>query len=413
MKVRIWQIIFCFCSLSSFINAQEPIRKGTQVPDGILGPFSNNPNTKITIIDFFGTWCAPCLKALPHLAELKKKFGDSITITLVSVEDETVINNFKKKNPQVSLPIFLDKEERVSNYFLPPSYPYSVVINQDGKILSLTNAADLKADSISVWLHQPVIPIVPLSEKKTVVEQSLGDTKKVAMQTTNSMVLLSQQFLYTVKTNENADKLIEAIRSIPFDSLAQFQDDATKKAFWINIYNGFIQLELKKDPTSYSNRNHFFSTRKLNIAQHVFSYDDIEHGILRRSSIKWSLGYAKKWFPSTTEKVLRVNSVDYRIHFALNCGAKSCPPIAFYDDTKINAQLDIATKAYLTGSTSYDSAANKVYVPTLLSWFRGDFGGKKGQLKILRSVQIIPGNISPTIQYKKYDWTIDLANFNN
>ncbi|MBX9733906.1 MAG: hypothetical protein K2X37_07570 [Chitinophagaceae bacterium] len=61
--------------MSSFINAQEPIRKGMQVPDGILGPFSNNPNTKITIIDFFGTWCAPCLKALPHLAELKKNLA--------------------------------------------------------------------------------------------------------------------------------------------------------------------------------------------------------------------------------------------------------------------------------------------------------------------------------------------------
>ncbi|MFZ8458418.1 DUF547 domain-containing protein, partial [Staphylococcus aureus] len=90
-----------------------------------------------------------------------------------------------------------------------------------------------------------------------------------------------------------------------------------------------------------------------------FSYDDIEHGILRKSSIKWSLGYAKKWFPSTKEKLLRVNKVDYRIHFALNCGAKSCPPIAFYDDAKLDAQLDIATKAYLIGSVTYDSNANK------------------------------------------------------
>ncbi|MFW1581992.1 DUF547 domain-containing protein, partial [Vibrio parahaemolyticus] len=64
---------------------------------------------------------------------------------------------------------------------------------------------------------------------------------------------------------------------------------------------------------------------------------------------------------------------------ALNCGAKSCPPIAFYDDAKLDAQLDIATKAYLIGSVTYDSNANKVYVPALLSWFRGDFGGKKGE----------------------------------
>ncbi|TMN70857.1 TlpA family protein disulfide reductase, partial [Pseudoalteromonas maricaloris] len=65
-------------------------------------PHANNP--QLTVIDFFGTWCAPCIKALPHLQELKQKFNDSITIVLVSIEEENVINNFKKKNPQISLP---------------------------------------------------------------------------------------------------------------------------------------------------------------------------------------------------------------------------------------------------------------------------------------------------------------------
>ncbi|MFX7705300.1 hypothetical protein ABTJ74_19890, partial [Acinetobacter baumannii] len=75
------------------------------------------------------------------------------TIVLVSIEEENVINNFKKKNPQISLPIFIDKGEQISNFFLPPSYPYSIVVDKYGSILSLTNAADLKADSISQWLY--------------------------------------------------------------------------------------------------------------------------------------------------------------------------------------------------------------------------------------------------------------------
>ncbi|MFM9816106.1 hypothetical protein ACKI16_47475, partial [Streptomyces scabiei] len=80
---------------------------------------------------------------------------------------------------------------------------------------------------------------------------------------------------------------------------------------------------------------------------------------------------------------------------------------------KLDAQLDIATKAYLIGSVTYDSNANKVYVPALLSWFRGDFGGKKGERTILRNQQIIPVDATPTIKYKKYDWALDLYNFNH
>ena len=40
---------------------------------------------------------------------------------------------------------------------------------------------------------------------------------------------------------------------------------------------------------------------------------------------------------------MAVDVIDFRIHFALNCGAKSCPPIAFYSYDKINDQLDLAT----------------------------------------------------------------------
>lgn len=414
MKIRIWHLVFCCTLLYSFSTAQEAPRKGTVVPGNILANFPHANNPQLTVIDFFGTWCAPCIKALPHLQELKQKFNDSITIVLVSIEEENVINNFKKKNPQISLPIFIDKGEQISNFFLPPSYPYSIVVDKYGSILSLTNAADLKTDSISQWLYQLNKTIEPALETKQVIELLTTNTqKKITVQTNNTLVALSQQFLYAAKTNENTDSFTKKIAAIPFDSLQLLTNDDQKKAFWINLYNGFIQLELKKDVTAYANRHLFFTTRRLKIAHTDFSYDDIEHGILRKSSIKWSLGYAKKWFPSTKEKLLRVNKVDYRIHFALNCGAKSCPPIAFYDDAKLDAQLDIATKAYLTGSVTYDSNANKVYVPALLSWFRGDFGGKKGQRMILRNQQIIPVDATPTIKYKKYDWALDLYNFNH
>ena len=50
-------------------------------------------------------------------------------------------------------------------------------------------------------------------------------------------------------------------------------------------------------------------------------------------------------------------------------------------------------------------------VPSLMSWFRGDFGYKKGVIKICRKFEIIPNTVKPDLSYKDYDWTIDLDNF--
>ena len=123
------------------------------------------------------------------------------------------------------------------------------------------------------------------------------------------------------------------------------------------------------------------------------------------------MGYLKKIFPRKTEKQLRVSVLDYRIHFALNCGAKSCPPIAFYKPETINQQLELATKAYLRGEAEYDETTNTVKLPTLMSWFRRDFGGKKKMIELLKPLSVIPADKNPKIKFKDYDWALYLQNY--
>jgi hypothetical protein len=147
------------------------------------------------------------------------------------------------------------------------------------------------------------------------------------------------------------------------------------------------------------------------VAGKTFSLDEVEHDLLRRSKIKWSLGYVNKIFPSKRSRQLRVDSLDYRIHFALNCGAKSCPPIAYYTPEGLDAQLEVATTSYLGSEVSYDSDRNIVELPALMSWFRADFGGKKGMIAILKKHGLIAAEAFPKIRFKKYDWTLELNNY--
>lgn len=244
-----------------------------------------------------------------------------------------------------------------------------------------------------------------------IITEVNGRPTNMILTDTTRITEVSQELLMAAKLEEATDSLTEILKNLPVTSLGQLSTDSEKKAFWINIYNAFTQILLSKDANKYQKRNSFFGNKQITIAQTKLSLDDIEHGILRHSKIKWSLGYFDKIFPGKFERENRVKKVDYRIHFSLNCGAKSCPPVAFYRAEGLEKQLDQATKSYLKGESNYNKENNIIYLPAIMGWFRRDFGGKKKMIALLRIIGIIPQDQKPTIHFKKYDWDLFLKNY--
>jgi len=225
--------------------------------------------------------------------------------------------------------------------------------------------------------------------------------------------ILSQDFLYAVRVDDDASSYKLQLKEVSLNELVKsLNSEAKKKVFWLNIYNAFIQIKAKANPTMISeSRDDFFTNEWIPIAGQELSFDDIEHGMLRNSQWKYGMGYIGTWFPGDFEKSLRVNQVDYRIHFALNCGAAGCPPIAFYQAGKINEQLDVAAQGFMELNTLYDRKKNTVEVSKILSWFKGDFGGTSGILDLLKYYALVPNEAYPKILYREYDWTLSLANY--
>lgn len=223
---------------------------------------------------------------------------------------------------------------------------------------------------------------------------------------------LSVQFLNALKNGKATDKIKEKLNKYSVESLAQELDTDPKRfAFWTNIYNAYIQDILKANPELYNDRGSFFRKPRINFLGRTFTFGEIEHGILRRSQNEYGLGYVRKWFPPSWERKLRVHNRDFRLHFALNCGAKDCPPVAIYDANRINDQLNKGSKKYLKSSSIYETDTKKIKVTSLFNWFRGDFGGKSGTKDILKEYDIVPSNINPKLKYKDYDWTLYLDNY--
>lgn len=407
--------IACFIFLNIQVNAQSTYSLHSKVQDFSATTLNYSTTTvnlsslkkKITILDFFGTWCIPCIKALPNLTAIQQQFKNDVQVILISNEDETRLKKFVATQKNLTFPLIVDNENKITSTFAPPSYPYTIVLNDESKIVAVTEAASITPALINNWLTDKKIIV---EGKPVILKQPV--IMNQTLHSSNKLVDLSQQFIYAAKTGDAMEVLLASLQNISYANLVNdLKSDDERKAFWINIYNGFSQMSLRKNPDQYKNRSAFYKAKQVAIAGKFFSLDEIEHGILRRSKIKWSEGYFNKLFPSKTEKELRVDKLDYRIHFALNCGAKSCPPIAFYNPENLNPQLNLATKAYLSGESQYDSIPNTIHLPAIMSWFRHDFGGKKGMIKILKNNQIIPQNINPKIKFKKYDWALYLDNY--
>ena len=223
---------------------------------------------------------------------------------------------------------------------------------------------------------------------------------------------LSEKFLRNIEAGKDTQAFQDRLAHTTIDSLVNaLTTDNQKLAFWVNIYNAYIQVILTKNPELYKDRSSFFTKDQITIAGQKVSFATIEHGIIRKSQWDKGLGYVQDPFPGDFERKLRVDNRNYHIHFALNCGAKDCPPVAVYQPDRLKEQFNKGTERYLKATSIYNRTKNEVDVTSLFNWFRGDFDGESGIKKILKEYKIIPNITDPKLVYKDYDWTLDLHNF--
>ncbi len=219
---------------------------------------------------------------------------------------------------------------------------------------------------------------------------------------------LSEELLLAVKMQKETSPLKLTLEKYLWeDFLDSLNNDDKKKAFWINIYNAYYLILRKENKI---NKPEIYRKKLFSIAGVLLSLDDVEHGILRRFKYKYSMGFVTNIFSSQRIKKLAVDVLDYRIHFALNCGAESCPPIAFYKSDNINVLLDIATQSFLEGESDFDEENKILHTTTLFKWFLADFGGVKG-IKNIYEKQLDKNISDYKIKYKEYSWEDHLDNF--
>jgi len=132
---------------------------------------------KILVIDFWATWCAPCIANFPHFNDLAKTFqnNDVVFATLTDEPFKTVNTFFTRTKKQVAGNKLIDTTKATGNAFKVRFIPYSVVIDKDNIVRWTGLGSDLTAEMLSA-----IIQGKPLTAEKNAPVVALSAAAKPA-----------------------------------------------------------------------------------------------------------------------------------------------------------------------------------------------------------------------------------------
>ena len=205
---------------------------------------------------------------------------------------------------------------------------------------------------------------------------------------------------------------VDAARDLQRVPLADLIGRPLRLAFWINVYNALVlhaivALGIRK---SVQEVPFLFMRASYRIGGFRLSLDDIEHGVLRANARR-PLPPLRPFGRLDPRGALALDTVDPRIHFALHCGAQSCPPVGTYRAQSIDPQLDLAARNFINQTVSLDDAG-RVTCSRIFRWYRGDFEAAGGLVPfLLRYLDDGPartalGTGSPRLRWTAYHWTL-------
>jgi len=98
---------------------------------------------KVIVVNFWATWCVPCVKEMPSFESLYRRYrSQGLTLLAVSLDkgDSTKVQEFADKY-KLSFPILLDTEGVAEKLYPSFSIPFTYVIDKQGRVVARVDGA--------------------------------------------------------------------------------------------------------------------------------------------------------------------------------------------------------------------------------------------------------------------------------
>ncbi|HEU0203684.1 MAG TPA: TlpA disulfide reductase family protein [Burkholderiaceae bacterium] len=137
----LWRLVFATAAAATATLAAASIAPAQRAPDFTLRTL-NGPNLRlqeqrgqVVMVNFWATWCGPCLVEMPHLNRLYEKYRSSGFVLLgVNIDEDSRQAATLANRLGLRFPVLLDAEKKVSRLYDLSTMPSTVLIDRDGRV---------------------------------------------------------------------------------------------------------------------------------------------------------------------------------------------------------------------------------------------------------------------------------------
>jgi thiol-disulfide isomerase/thioredoxin len=136
MKIRVF-ITICIFS-SSFSYSQNIRDFSAQTVNSEFVNFSALMGKHVTVIDFWASWCKPCLKAMPQLNSIDDDYaGKGVKVIGINTDGPRSLSKVKPiiNTLGINYPILLDLNGQLVNDFNVSALPFLIILDHEGKVV--------------------------------------------------------------------------------------------------------------------------------------------------------------------------------------------------------------------------------------------------------------------------------------